>query len=54
MYNAKYTAGGHDLYEKARSVSTPREEAVKLSAQMRELYASAEKGTKFESLRGGR
>lgn len=48
MYNAKYNAGGHDLYEKARSVSTPREEAVKLSGQMRELYASAEKGTKFE------
>lgn len=48
MYNAKYNAGGHDLYEKGRSVSTPPEESEKLFSQMRDLYAAAEKGTDFE------
>lgn len=53
MYNAKFKEGGHDLYEKARDPSTPREEAVKLSAQMRDLYSAAEKNTVFQSFKGG-
>jgi hypothetical protein len=48
MYNAKHNEGGHDLYDKGRNPSTPPEESERLFAQMRDLYASAEKGSKFE------